>query len=216
MIVTWQFILAATGIAVAAYLLGSVNCAIVVSWLFAGDDVRKHGSGNAGMTNMLRTYGKGPAALTALGDFLKAVVAVLLGRVVFWLAGISTPLDPGYIAGLFALLGHLFPVYFGFRGGKGVMTALGVMMMVNPPAFLIIVIIFVPLVFLTRIVSLSSVLGAAAFPFVTWALCRMQEQDALYSTVGSAVIAVLVLVMHRDNIKRLLTGTENRFEKKKK
>lgn len=199
-------------VAVAAYLLGSINTAIIVSHFWAGDDIRKHGSGNAGMTNMLRIYGKGPATLTAVGDFLKAVVAVLLGRLAFWLAGLDyLPLDAGYLAGLFVLLGHLFPLYFHFKGGKGVMTCLGVMLVVNPIAFLIIAVVFVPLVFITKIVSLSSVLGAACYPFVTWGVLHFIGREPLYDSICAAIIAVIILVMHKSNIKRLLTGTENKF-----
>lgn len=201
--------------AVAAYLLGSVNFAILVSRVYAKDDVRHHGSGNAGMTNILRTYGKGPAVCTALGDFLKAMLAVGLARLLFRWAGLQIPLDPGYIGGIFAVLGHLFPLYFGFRGGKGVMTTLGVMLLVNPPAFLVIAVVFVPLVFITRIVSLSSVLGAVLYPLVTWVLCRLRHQEARYDTICAGVLGMIILIMHHGNIKRLLKGTENRFGKPK-
>lgn len=213
---TPTFFVCAAIVAAVSYLLGSVNCAIVVSWLYAGEDIRKHGSGNAGMTNMLRTYGKGPAALTALGDFLKAVVAVLIGRIAFGLAGLTVPLDPGYLAALFVLLGHLFPIYFGFKGGKGVMTSLGAILMVNPLAFLALAVLFVPLVFFTRIVSIGSVLGAAAFPFITWAVRWLQGREPLYDTVCAVVISVIVLVMHKENIVRLVKGQERRFGQPKK
>lgn len=213
---TPAFFLTSCVVAAIAYLLGSVNCAIVVSWLFAGEDIRKHGSGNAGMTNMLRVYGKKLAALTAAGDFLKAVVAVLLGRLAFWLAGLLTlPLDAGYIAGLFVMLGHLFPVYFGFKGGKGVMTTLGVILMVDPLVFLIIAVVFIPLVFATRIVSLGSVLGSICYPFITWGVRHFQGRDPRYDVISSAVLAAIILVMHKDNIKRLMSGTEKRIEKKR-
>lgn len=204
-------------VALVSYLLGSINSAIIVSHIHAKDDVRRHGSGNAGMTNILRTYGKGPAVATAMGDFFKAVLAVLLGRLAFHLAGFPEdfPLDAGYIAGLFVLLGHLFPVYFRFKGGKGVMTTLGVILMVNPIAFLIIALIFVPLVFITKIVSFSSVLGAIVFPFVTWGVRYFQGREPLYDTISAGIIAVIILYMHRDNITRLLNGTENKFGQKK-
>jgi glycerol-3-phosphate acyltransferase PlsY len=202
-------------VAVAAYLLGSVNFAIIVSRVHAKDDVRKHGSGNAGMTNILRTYGKGPAAVTALGDLAKTVIAIFLAKWIFTRAGV-TDIDAGYIAGLFVILGHVYPVYFGFRGGKGVITTLGVMLVVNPIAFLIIVAIFVPLVFITKIVSLSSVLGAIFYPILTYALTYMQNGPIRYNTLFSALYALIVLAGHRDNIKRLLKGEENKFGKSKK
>ena len=103
---------------VPGYLLGSLNFAVIVSRLYAHDDVRRHGSGNAGMTNMLRTYGKFPALLTALGDIFKGTASVWIGRLAFALLGISF-MDGGYLGGIAALLGHLFPLYFGFKGGKG-------------------------------------------------------------------------------------------------
>jgi glycerol-3-phosphate acyltransferase PlsY len=201
--------------AVAAYLLGSVNFAIIVSRLHAKDDVRKHGSGNAGMTNILRTYGKGPAAVTALGDLAKTVIAIFLAKWIFAQAGFLD-IDPGYIAGLFVILGHVYPVYFGFRGGKGVITTLGVMLIVNPVAFLIIVAIFVPLIFITKIVSLSSVLGAILYPILTYAFTYMQGGPIRYNTAFALLYAAIVLYGHRDNIKRLLRGEENKFGQKKK
>lgn len=213
-----QFYLALALTALIAYLLGSINCAIIVSYFYAKDDIRKHGSGNAGMTNMLRTYGKLPAALTAVGDFLKAVLSVFAGRLIFDLMGMGIqtgfPVDAGYIAGFFVLLGHLFPLYFKFKGGKGVITTLGVMLVVNPIAFLIIAVVFIPLIFITRIVSIGSVLGAICYPFVTFGTLYFFDRPPLYDTLSSAVIALIIIVMHRDNIKRLLNGTENKFSPK--
>ena len=120
--------------ALIAYLLGSISFAIIVSKVYAHDDVRKYGSKNAGMTNILRTYGKLPAFFTLLGDFLKGVLAVVIGRWIFSAMGI-TAFDAGYVAGFFALLGHLYPVYFGFKGGKGVLTSLGIILVVNYGSF---------------------------------------------------------------------------------
>ena len=144
---------------VIAYLLGSISFAIIVSRIYAHDDVRKYGSKNAGMTNILRTYGKMPAFFTLLGDFLKGVLAVVIGRWIFSIFGV-TEFDAGYLAGFFALLGHLYPIYFGFKGGKGVLTSLGIILVVNPLVFFILLIIFLPVLFITRIVSLVSVTGA--------------------------------------------------------
>jgi glycerol-3-phosphate acyltransferase PlsY len=196
---------------VAAYLLGSVNFAVIVSRIYAKDDVRKHGSGNAGMTNILRTYGKGPAAVTAVGDLLKSVAAIFLARWLFARAGI-TEIDAGYIAGLFVILGHVYPLYFGFKGGKGVITTLGVMLLVNPLVFAIILVVFVAPVFITRIVSLSSVLGAIAYPVLTGIVGYFRGTPSLwFSTGSSAVYSAMVLYSHRGNIKRLLKGEEPRF-----
>lgn len=208
-----DFILAVIIVAAFSYLLGSISFAVIVSRVYAKDDVRKHGSGGAGMTNILRTYGKGPAVFTAVGDFGKGLLAVCLARLLFHRMGIEL-VDAGYIAGLFVILGHLFPLYFGFRGGKGVMTTLGIILIVNPVVFLIVAVVFVPIVFATRIVSIGSLLGAIAFPFITWGMQVWRGRPALYDTICAAVIAVIILVMHRDNIKRLLAGTENKFERK--
>jgi len=193
-----------------SYLLGSVNAGIVISRVFKGEDIRKHGSGNAGMTNILRTYGKGLAVLTALIDFGKAAVAIVLARLLVENFALGLPLDVGYIAGICAMLGHLFPIYFRFKGGKGVMTAVGVVLLVNPLALWILIVLFLPVIFVTRYVSLGSVLGAASYPVITWILGR-----SLYDTLFAVVIGLLIIVMHKENIRRLCTGTENRFGGKK-
>lgn len=206
---------AVIAVIIVSYLLGSLNFGVIVSRVLIKDDVRAHGSGGAGMTNMLRTYGKGPAALTAIGDFLKAVLAIVLARLLFARLGV-TFIDAGYIAGLFVILGHVFPVFFGFRGGKGVITTLGVMLLVNPLVFLIIVVIFVPVAFLTRIVSIASILGAIAYPVLTLILAKILHQPAFYSVLFASVYMAIVLIMHRANIKRLLNGTENKFGQSKK
>lgn len=198
--------------ALCAYLMGSLNSAIIVSQLYAKEDIRNYGSGNAGMTNILRTYGKIPAAFTALGDFAKGALAVLIGRLIFYILGIDA-FGGEYIAGFFALVGHLYPVYFGFRGGKGVMTSAGVIFVIHPLIFLLLGIIIIPIMFLTRIVSLGSILGAVLFPVLTFFFCgRTWSVDLLFALL----MGIVVLFMHRANVKRLLNGTENRFPKKPK
>lgn len=193
--------------ALCAYLLGSINSAILVSKLYAGDDIRNHGSGNAGMTNVLRTYGKGPAALTAIGDFGKGALAVLIGRLIFHILGIEN-VDGGYVAGFFALLGHLFPIYFGFKGGKGVLTSSGVVLVLHPLMFFVLALIVIPTMFITKIVSLGSILAAVLFPIATFFFCGMRFNLDL---VFSLLISGVVIYMHRANIKRLLNGTEHKF-----
>ena len=207
------FLLAAS--VIVGYLLGSLNAAIIVSRLLKGEDIRNFGSGNAGMTNMLRTYGKGPAALTAVVDFGKGAVAIILARVAAGYLGLELNVDIGYIAGIAAMLGHIFPIYFGFKGGKGVMTAMGVMLCVNPLVFLILAAVFVPLIFITRIVSLSSILGSLCLPIVTWLVLSFRGQPPLYDSLLAGVIGLLIIVMHKENIKRLLNGTESRFGRKR-
>ena len=197
--------------AVASYLLGSVNSAVIVSRALEKDDIRTHGSGNAGMTNMYRVFGKRAALLTTLGDLIKAILAVLLARTLFVWFDASLAFDPGYPAGLFVLLGHIFPIYFGFRGGKGVMPAVGIVLMVNPAAFGVMVAIALPLFLATRTMSLVSVVSAAALPVVTLILGLLQKNRPLASTLFTLTYAVLVIVSHRSNIQRLLSGTEKPF-----
>lgn len=208
-------ILAGLCAVVVGYLLGSLSFAVIVSRIYAHDDVRNHGSHNAGMTNVLRVYGVLPAVFTLLGDFAKGLIAVFLGRMIFDAFGISG-LDAGYISGLAALLGHLFPVWFGFKGGKGVLTSVGIMLAINPPAILLLLAVMLPFVFIVRIVSLASILGAAFYPLVTYLLDAYMGQPALWDCAWSAVFALLVIWMHRSNIKRLLNGTEKRLTLPKK
>lgn len=197
------------------YLLGSLSFSIIVSKLFKGEDIRNYGSKNAGMTNILRTYGKRYALLCGIGDFSKGLAAVLIGRLIFHLLGI-TAFDAGYVAGFAAMLGHLFPLYFGFRGGKGVLTGLGVMLSLSPLTFLIVLIIALPLLFGTRIVSLASITGAICYPIITILVHSLQGRPVILDAVFAALCGVIVLYMHRANIQRLINGTEYRFGEKKK
>jgi len=207
---TSEFFLSLLITAVPAYLLGSVNFALVVSKLYANDDIRRHGSGNAGMTNILRTYGKLPAFYTALGDFFKGVAAVFFGRYIFNLFGFNA-FDGAYIGGIFVLLGHLFPVYFKFKGGKGVLTSFGALLVINPIAFCIIAAICIPLVFIVKIVSLVSIIGAFLFPVLTYAMLALKGRPAIIDTGFAALFCLIIVFMHRQNIKRLLNGTEHKF-----
>ena len=189
--------------AVLGYLLGSVNTSILVG-RFYGIDVRKHGSGNAGMTNTLRTLGKKAAILVTLGDVLKAVVACLVG------AYIIGDFELGAMfGGLPAVLGHNWPLYFGFKGGKGILTTFAVIMMMDWKIGLILFAVFVVLVAITRYISLGSVIGAALFPLVGLWLGKG------YVFFGFAlVLALLAIAKHSGNIKRLLNGTESKLGQK--
>ncbi len=209
-----QTVLATILAAAAAYLLGSVSFAVVVSKGLYHQDVRRFGSGNAGMTNILRTYGKKAAALTLAGDFLKGIAAVVIGRLIFAAMGV-TLFDGAYVGGLFAILGHLYPVYFGFRGGKGILTSIGIIAVINPLVFVGLLIIGLPLIFLTKIVSVGSLAGAVCYPILTLLVDSFQGGISWLDFSFSVVIALLVIWMHRANIKRLLNGTENRFGGKK-
>lgn len=200
--------------ALLAYLIGSISFAVIVSKVVANDDVRLHGSKNAGMTNILRTYGKVPAFFTFMGDFIKGMVAVLIGRWLFEKLGV-TAFDGGYVAGFFALLGHLFPLYFHFKGGKGVLTSLGIMLIVNPWVFLVLVVVLLPFVFITRIVSLISIIGAVLYPFVTLAADLVQGNEVWVNFIFSFLFSLIVIYKHKENIGRLLNGTEKRFGENK-
>lgn len=157
------------------YLLGSLNFGVIISGKKYNDDVRKHGSGNAGATNMLRTYGKKAAILTMLGDMLKAVVAVGFGYLVLNINIADTTTDEvirlvdpmgAAIAGLFVMLGHMFPCFFKFKGGKGVATAAMVILMIDPITFLICLLTFIIIVAGTKFVSLGSIMGLILYPIV--------------------------------------------------
>lgn len=195
--------------AVIGYLLGSLNTSIIVGKLYK-IDVRNHGSGNAGATNTLRVLGKIPALLVVLGDFLKGAIACLIGR---YLAGETFPqvYAGEYIGGLFAVLGHNWPVYFGFKGGKGVMTSFAVVLMFSPWAALISLLCFIVIVALTKYVSLGSMIGAVLFPIAAFLL----KEPAMMVGTG-AFLGLLIVVRHRSNIKRLIAGEEKKLSFNKK
>ena len=190
--------------AVIGYSLGSLNTSIIVGKLYK-IDVRNHGSGNAGATNTLRVLGKIPALLVVLGDFLKGAIACLIGR---YLAGETFPqvYAGEYIGGLFAVLGHNWPVYFGFKGGKGVMTSFAVVLMFSPWAALISLLCFIVIVALTKYVSLGSMIGAVLFPIAAFLL----KEPAMMVGTG-AFLGLLIVVIHRSNIKRLIAGEQKKL-----
>ena len=193
-----------------AYLIGSVSFAIIFSKKFAGFDVRERGSKNAGSTNVLRTVGKKAAALTLICDILKGVVAVLIAILASKIWKESDVEILKYLAGLFVIIGHTFPVYFGFRGGKGVATALGVLLMVNPQIGVSCLVFALIIMIATRFVSLGSILAAILFPILT-----VFMTENFYAKIISILIGLLVIFNHRTNIKRLKEGTENKLSFKK-
>lgn len=205
--------------ALQAYLLGSIDTGILVSRLVYHDDVRNHGSGAAGMTNMLRTFGKKAAAMTAVGDVLKGVLAVCIGRWLFGLlpAAEISPYLGTYLAGILAVVGHLKPLYFGFKGGKGVLVAGGAILAVQPVLFPCLFLIFLLCLLPTGMVSLGSVTMAACYPFLTLGYGLLQglgTRDLIVTTVGAAIIGGMVIYMHRSNLQRIREGREYRFGKK--
>ena len=208
--------------AVQAYLLGSIDTGILVSKFLYHDDVRKYGSGAAGMTNMLRTFGKKAAALTAFGDVLMGVLAVCIGRWLFALLPAGTTVSPYlgvYLAAIFAVIGHLKPLYFGFKGGKGVLVAGGAILAIQPVLLPFLAAIFLLCLVPTGMVSLGSVTMAAAYPLLTVAYCILHgyaTSDVLVCAIGSGIMAGMVIYMHRANIQRIREGKEYRFGHHKK
>jgi glycerol-3-phosphate acyltransferase PlsY len=211
-------------IVVTSYLLGSIPFGYLLVRIFRGQDVRKAGSGNIGATNVARTGSKGLAIATLLLDAVKGYAAVAIA---LWLPGhLAVPISPtthatfeyidpnspyllAALAALFAILGHMFPVWLRFKGGKGVATALGAFLALAPTAVMVSFVLFVVAVALTRYVSLGSILAAAIFPFAAWWL------NPFVRTAGTIVLlaasSLLIIIRHKDNIGRLLAGTENRF-----
>ncbi|MBO5340889.1 MAG: glycerol-3-phosphate acyltransferase [Oscillospiraceae bacterium] len=208
------------GTALAAYFLGCFNGAVIVSKYILRDDVRGHGSGNAGLTNFHRTFGGGLTFVVILCDVLKAVVALWIGVKVFWLIGpqsvifgewMDSAVFAKYWAGLFCLLGHMFPCMFRFKGGKGILSGGTIALMIDWRVALVVWGGFLVLVILTRYVSLGSVWAGASFPFVSWFVFGKMVIFVLALITGG-----LVVWQHRGNIKRLLSGTESKFSLHKK
>ena len=202
--------------AIIAYLIGSINFSVIFSKKFAGFDVREKGSGNAGSTNMLRSVGKGAAALTLLCDVLKGVVAILIA---IGIGNLVQSADKGLlvqIAGIAVVIGHTFPIFFGFKGGKGVATSLGILLMTNWQIGLICLVFALVLMALTQMVSLGSCAAAVLFPVLTLFIKEhyiVAEGGSYF--IYSVILAVIVLYNHRSNIKRMLNGTENKLSFKK-
>ena len=201
-----------------AYLLGSISFSVIISKKMAGFDVREKGSGNAGTTNMLRSVGKKAAAITLICDILKGVVSIVIAIIV---GNIVKNLDRELllqIAGIAVVIGHTFPIFFGFKGGKGVATSLGVLLMSNWQIGLICLVFALVLMVLTRMVSLGSCGAAVLFPVLTlfinqhYTVLTEGKSGRVYF-VYSVILAIIVLYNHRSNIKRILNGTENKLGK---
>ena len=222
-------------IAVESYLLGSLSFSIVVSKGLYKKDIRTFGSGNAGMTNVLRTFGKKAAALTITGDVLKGTFAVIIARLLF----MNTPvilmeryaftlfgteiyysnqlmMEIGmYIAVLGAVLGHMFPIYFGFKGGKGVSVVAGAMIAVTPVTLLLALSVFFILVFTTKIVSIGSIFAPMTYPIWMLGQIYLTQVVSVPNIIAAIVFPSIIVWTHRTNIKRLLNGTEYKFGQNK-
>lgn len=206
------------------YLLCGVNSAIIVTKIKCGKDIRTLGSGNAGLTNTLRTQGKVAALFVLLGDILKGVLSILIVYFIFKLAlGIDTySVTEGYswvnyLSGIFAVLGHIFPIYYGFKGGKGILVTFAVMLAINWIPALILLGIFGIFVAITRYVSVGSIIAASCYPIAVFIFSAMNgDAGAWLNFALSAVIGFLLVFMHRQNITRLKNHTESKIGSKKK
>lgn len=203
---------------VIAYLLGSISFSIIFTKKLAGFDVRQKGSGNAGSTNVLRTAGKKPAILTLICDILKGVISILIafaiGKILEYDVGKSAILIQ--IAGICVIIGHTFPIFFGFKGGKGVATSLGILLIINWQIGLICLVFALVLIILTRMVSLGSIAAAILFPVLCFFISNNylvgDSSTRLSYLVFGIIIAVMVLFNHRENIQRLTNGQESKIK----
>ena len=196
-------------VVVIAYFLGSIPTGYILVRIFRKQDIRTIGSGNIGATNVIRSGAKGLGAATFLLDMLKGCCAV-------WLGAALAPHLPDWparnveaLAALCAVLGHMFPVWLRFKGGRGVSTGFGVFLVAAPWAALAAITVFGLIVWITRFVSLGSILGAASFPVFAWFL--VSGEKPRFFLVAQVVVALLIIVKHHQNIRRLFAGTENKF-----
>lgn len=210
--------------AVVSYLLGSLNFGIIISKSLNKDDVRSHGSGNAGSTNMLRNYGKKYAVMTIIGDMLKVAVAIIISFIIVrkmgnislaenggaYILGIDARMFTKSFSGLFCVLGHIFPCFFGFKGGKGVATAGGMVFMIDWRIALILLAIFAIIVLITKYVSLGSIAMALFYPVFIFIFYK-----SLPLALLSLIFTLIVLLAHRENIKKLINHTESKIGSKK-
>lgn len=231
-----DFLLPGVIVAVIAYLLGSLSFSIIFTRIFEHTDIRSLGSGNAGATNVLRSVGPKAALFTFIFDFAKGAISVLIGRAVFqyFCSGLSaTPLVieqaaryGGYVAGIVCVIGHIYPLYFGFRGGKGVLTTAAMIALIDWRVFLIVISIFIIVLAISKIVSLSSMIAAASFPITNFLLTYFLDYRGgnsavtlsyvIATTVIALILAVILIVKHKSNIERLKNGTEKKISVKHK
>ena len=204
------------------YLLGSISFAVVISKTFYKQDIRNFGSGNAGMTNILRTYGIKAAAATFAGDFLKGTFSVLIARAIMnssFVAGVENieffkDLSL-YVVVFGALVGHLKPIFFGFKGGKGISVAFGSMMAGTPRITTVAFIVWLVVVLLTKYVSLASILAVASYGVVTFISFYMTGTYSVPHGVAAILLPAIIIYAHRSNIVRLMNGTERKIGEKK-
>ena len=217
---TTVFWLGIIGSLIVAYLLGSVNTSIMISKLVYRSDIRTHGSGNGGLTNMHRTFGLKAAGLTLLGDMLKTVIAVIIPMLLFgftYTAGLCTnPIS--YLSGAAAVLGHVYPIYYGFKGGKGVLVTSTMALVVSPAIFGILLLVFILTVYLSKYISLGSVTVAVLYPvMVNVYSITFTHRPPFWTTLFVTILlAIFIVWLHRENLKRIGNRTERKFSFKKK
>ena len=200
-------------IAIIAYAIGSINFSVLISRKMAGFDVREKGSGNAGTTNMLRSVGKKAAIITLLCDILKGIVAIGIALIA---GNIVKNVDKAVlvqIAGILVVVGHTFPIFFEFKGGKGVATSLGVIMMINWKIGLICLVFALAIMAFSKMVSMGSVGAAILFPVLTLFIDTnfIVEASGMKYFIFSVILAAIVIFNHRANIQRIASGTENKL-----
>ena len=204
-------------VAILAYAIGSINFSVLISRKMAGFDVREKGSGNAGTTNVLRSVGVKAAIITLVCDILKGIVAVLMA---FLIGKMTQTADRALLiqlAGILVIVGHTFPIFFEFKGGKGIASALGVLLITNWKIGLICLVFALVLIIITRMVSVGSISSAILFPVLTLFMGEsfIVAQGAFKYFIYSILLAVFVIFNHRENIKRIMNGTENKISFKK-
>lgn len=204
-----------------AYLIGSINFSILISKKKAGFDIREKGSGNAGTTNMLRSVGKGAAIVTLILDILKGVVTIWLSIFYGFMLYKIWNINIDYailvqVSGIFVIVGHTYPIYFGFKGGKGVATALGILLVTNWHIGVICLVFALVLIIVSRMVSVGAICAAILFPVLTLFSYESSFIEPGNYMVFSIIIAIIVCFNHRENIRRIMNGTENKISLKNK
>lgn len=224
-----------------SYLFGSISFAVIFTKCFAHTDVRAHGSGNAGMTNVMRTAGMAPGLLTLVCDVLKSAVSALLGYYLLtWIVVQLSPepaiyavgLSPVYgatVCGLCCVIGHIYPIFFGFKGGKGVLSSFGMICVLDWRCALILLAVFLIVMLISRMVSAASIAAAVSYPIATWLLCAFATPASQagdidlfgipllwFRTLAALLFSIIVIVKHKDNIVRIVKGEEKKFSIKKR
>ncbi len=217
-----------------SYLISSVNTSIIVTRIVMHKDIRTMGSGNAGFTNVLRCVGKVPATVTFIGDFLKGIISISIALcLMIGVDGDKSDIYRGYlmyIAGFFAVLGHSFPIYYKFKGGKGVVTTFAVMLMTDWRSLVTALVIFSIIFFSTKIISLCALINFSLYGFFAFGWRYFDYEGTtsflsfvphpsmsfvVFSAVSAFLIGFLIIARHKDNIKRLMNGTEKKIKAKK-